>query len=300
MKSFFSSPSAKNTILEMYYNKLDELPINYEFQKIETSFGDTNIILTGENNNPPLVLIHGSNGCAPIALEAMLDLEKNFRIYAIDVVAQPNLSEGIRPNMKDHAYGQWMFEILTRLNIQDAIMVGISFGGFITWKTLVFDSRRISRAFLIVPAGIVNGNPLKAMWNVFLPMKLYQWSKNQKYVQQFLNKLFTEPDEFTNNYLAKVFLDFEMDFSSISLITEEEAKKIMTPIHIIGADNDLLFPGEKMLERAKEIFPSLHKSILLKKSKHVPCQMDNQLISKLILAISHKNLNKNQININHP
>lgn len=299
MKSFFSSPSAKNTIIEMYYNKLDELPISYEFQKIETSFGETNIILTGENNNPPLVLIHGSNGCAPIALEAMLGLEKNFRVYAIDVIAQPNLSEGIRPNMKDHSYGKWMFEILTRMNIQDAIMVGISFGGFITWKTLVFDSRRISKAFLIVPAGIVNGNPLKAMWNVFLPMKLYQWRKNQKYVHQFLNKLFTEPDEFAQHYLAKVFLDFEMDFSPIPLITKEEAKKITTPIHIIGADNDLLFPGRKMLEHAEEIFPSLHKSILLKNAKHVPRQIDNQQISKLILDTSHKNLNRNQININH-
>ena len=288
MKSFFSSSSAKNTIIEMYYNKLDELPINYEFQKIETSFGDTNIILTGEKNNPPLVLIHGSNGCAPIALEAMLGLEKNFSVYAIDVIAQPNLSEGIRPNMKDHSYGKWMFEILTRLNIQDAIMVGISFGGFITWKTLVFDSRRISKAFLIVPAGIVTGNPLKAMWNVFLPMKLYQWRKNQKYVHQFSDKLFTEPDEFANDFLAKVFLDFEMDFSPIPLIKKEEAKKITTPIHVIGADNDLLFPGQKLLERAEEIFPSLHKSILLKNAKHVPRQIDNQQISKLILDTSHK------------
>ena len=178
-------------------------------------------------------------------------------------------------------------------------MVGISFGGFITWKTLVFDSRRVSKAFLIVPAGIVNGNPLKAMWNVFLPMKLYQWRKNRKYVHQFLNKLFTEPNEFAINFLAKVFLHFEMDFSPIPLITKEEAKKITTPIHIIGADNDLLFPGKKMLKHAEEIFPSLHKSILLKNAKHVPRQMDNQQISKLILATSHKNLNSNQININH-
>ena len=292
MKSFFSSPSAKNTIIEMYYNKLDELPINYEFQKIETSYGDTNIILTGEKNNPPLVLIHGSNGCAPIAIEAMLDLEKNFRVYAIDVIAQPNLSEGIRPNMKDHSYGKWMFEILTRLNIQDAIMVGISFGGFITWKTLVFDSRRISKAFLIVPAGIVNGNPLKAMWNVFLPMKLYQWRKNKKYVHQFLNKLFTEPDEFAQHYLAKVFLDFEMDFSPIPSIKKEEAKKITTPIYIIGADNDLLFPGKKMLKHAEEIFPSLHESILLENSKHVPRQIDNHQISKLIFDASHNNVKR--------
>lgn len=292
MESFFSSSSAKNTIIEMYYNKLDELPINYEFQKIETSFGNTNIILTGEKSNPPLVLIHGSNGCAPIALEAMLGLEKKFRVYAIDVIAQPNLSEGVRPNMKDYSYGEWMFEILTRLNIQDAIMVGISFGGFITWKTLVFDSRRISKAFLIVPAGIVNGNPLKAMWNVFLPMKLYQWRKNKKYVHQFLNKLFTEPDEFAQHYLAKVFLDFNMDFSPIPLIKKEEAKKITTPIYIIGADNDLLFPGEKMLRHAEEIFPSIHESILLKKSKHVPRQIDNQQISKLIVEASHHNLKK--------
>lgn len=292
MKSFFSSPSAKNTIIEMYYNKLDELPINYEFQKIETSFGDTNIIIAGEKNNPPLVLIHGSNGCAPIALEAMLGLEKNFRIYAIDVIAQPNLSEGVRPNMKDHSYGKWMSEILTRLNIQDAIMVGISFGGFITWKTLVFDSRRISKAFLIVPAGIVNGNPLKAVWNVFLPMKLYQWSQHQKYVHQFLDKLFTEPDEFAQHYLAKVFLDFNMDFSPIPLITKEEAKKITTPIHIIGADKDLLFPGKKMLKHAEEIFPSLCESMLLKNSKHVPRQIDNQQISKLILKISHNHVEK--------
>lgn len=292
MESFFSSLSAKNTIIEMYYNKLDELPIQYEFQKIETSFGNTNIIITGEKNNPPLVLIHGSNGCAPIALEAMLGLEKNFRVYAIDVIAQPNLSEGIRPNMNDDSYGKWMLEILTRLNIQDAMMVGISFGGFITWKTLVFDNRRITKAFLIVPAGIVNGNPLKAMWNVFLPMKLYQWRKNKKYVHQFLNKLFTEPDEFAQHFLAKVFLDFNMDFSPIPLIKKEEAKKITTPIHIIGADDDLLFPGKKMLNHAEEIFPSIHESILLENSKHVPSQMDNQQILKLILDASHPILKK--------
>lgn len=289
MKTFFRSPSTKNTIIEMYYNKLDELPINYELQQIETSYGDTNIIITGKKNNPPLVLIHGSNGCAPIALEAMLDLNKNFKVYAIDVIAQPNLSEGIRPNMKDHSYGKWMFEILARLNIQDATMVGISFGGFITWKTLLFDSRRISRAFLIVPAGIVNGNPLKAMWNVFLPMKLYQWRKNKKYLYQFLNKLFTEVDEFAQHYLAEVFINFEMDFSSIPLIKKEEAKNITTPIHIIGADNDLLFPGKKLLKHAKEIFPSLHESILLPNSKHVPRQIDNQQITKLILDTSQNN-----------
>jgi len=263
MNTYFSSFQAKLNIQSMYHGKLAELPITYEFKKVETSFGNTNVAITGDKNHPSLVLIHGSNGCAPVALEAMIDLANHFRIYAIDVIGQPNLSAEVRPSMNDDSYGKWVHEILTDLNIQDAIMVGISFGGFITWKTLVFDCQRISKAFLIVPAGIVNGNPLKAIWKVFLPMKLFQWRKNQKYLYQFLKELFTEPDEFAKIFLAKVFLHFKMDFSVIPLIKEEEAKKITSPIHIIGADNDVFFPGKKLLKRAEEIFPSLHKSIVL-------------------------------------
>ena len=70
-------------------------------------------------------------------------------------------------------------------------------------------------------------------------------------------------------YLSKVFLDFEMDFSPIPMIKESEAKKITKPLTIIGADNDLVFPGEKLLKRAKSIFPSLKKVWLLDDSKHV-------------------------------
>lgn len=282
MNSFFDSKQAKKEVEELYQNKLDELSIGYEFLKIETSFGDTNLILTGQADKPPLVLLHGSNGCAPVAIEALIGLVKYYRIYAIDVVGQPNLSAGFRPSMKNDDYGKWMYEILTRLNIQKAILVGISFGGLISWKTLAFHEKRISKAFLIVPAGIVNGNPLKALWKVFLPMKLFKWRKDVKYVHQFLSALFTEEDNFAVSYLSKVFLHFDMDFSPIPSIKKEEAQKIRTPINIIGAKYDLFFPGEKMIKRARAIFPSLKEALLLENSKHVPNQEDNDRIVKLI------------------
>lgn len=282
MNSFFDKPQAKKDIELLYHQKLDELSIVYEFIKVETSFGDTNIIKTGDDSKPPLILLHGSNGCAPVALEAMIGLVKDFHIYAIDVVGQPNLSAEFRPDMKDHSYGKWMFELLTRLNVWDAILVGISFGGFISWKTLVFDERRISKAFLIVPAGIVNGNPLKALWKMFLPMKLYKWRKKTKYVHRFLNELFTAEDEFALAFLTKVFLHYKMDFSPIPLIKSEEARGVKSPVYIIAAEDDLLFPGQKLLDSAKEIFPSLQYSILMKNSKHVLNDSGNQLVVDLI------------------
>ena len=282
MNSFFDSLQAKKEIERLYDLKLEELPMAYEMLSVETSFGNTNIILTGEKGKPPLVVLHGSNACAPIALEAMVGLLDEFRIYAIDVVGQPNLSSEIRPSMENEEYGQWMFEILTRLSLWEVTLVGISFGGFISWKTLVFDERRIAKTVLIVPAGIVNGNPLILLWQVFLPIILYKRNKNKKHVHRFLNRLFTEPDNFAFAFLSKVLLHFEMDFSRIPLIKAEEARQIKSPLLIIGTDKDILFPGKRLLRRAEQIFPSLKQKVLLQSSKHVPSHRANLEIVEFI------------------
>lgn len=282
MSTFFNCSEAKEIVENLYYQKLDELNLSYESITVETSFGDTHVILAGEKDNPPLVLLHGANGCAPIALEAMKGLEQTFRIYAIDVIGQPNLSTGTRPPMKDHSYGQWMYELLSRFSIRDAVLVGISLGGFISWKALVYDEKRIAQAYLVVPAGIVNGNALTALRKVFLPIKLYQWRKKQSYVRDFLQELFTEEDDFAREFLSQVLLHFDQDFSPIPIISQQEAQQITTPLHIIGADRDILFPGEKMLGRAHQLFPSLKSTILLEDSRHVPSAADNTQIVTLI------------------
>ena len=248
-----------------------------------TEFGATNIVITGNANNPPLVLVHGSNGCAPIGLEIFPKLTQKYQVFAVDVIAQPNRSSETRPSMKDNSYGKWMNEVMEKMQLTDVTIVGFSFGGLIIWKTLAENESRIKEAFLICPAGIVNGNPLKAIFNVFIPMKRYIWTKKTKFVERFLSALFSERDEFAVKFLSKVFLDFEMDFSPIPTIKESEAKKITKPLTIIGADNDLIFPGQKLLKRAKSIFPSLKKEWLLNDSKHVQRKMDNQKIEHLIL-----------------
>lgn len=284
MESLYKSPTHKKAILEVYQEKLDELNIDYHFEEVMTQFGATNIVVTGNAKNPPLVLVHGSNGCAPIGLEIFPQLTQKFQVFAVDVIAQPNRSSETRPSMKDNSYGKWMNEVMEKMKLTEVTIVGFSFGGLIIWKTLAENESRVKEAFLICPAGIVNGNPLKAIFKVFIPMKRYMWTKKSKFVEQFLSALFSERDEFAMKFLSKVFLDFEMDFSPIPTIKKNEAKRITIPLTIIGADDDLFFPGEKLLKRAKSIFPSLKKRWLLNDSKHVQRKVDNQKIEALILS----------------
>ncbi|WP_339709418.1 alpha/beta hydrolase [uncultured Kriegella sp.] len=283
MKSLYKSASGKKEILNLYDQKLRALDIVYTDQIIDTDFGKTNIIVTGDATKPPILVIHGSNGCAPIALETYSNLYKDFQVFALDVLAQPNRSTETRLSMKDNSYGIWINEIINKLGLKDVVMAGFSFGGLIILKTLIHNEKNIKEVFLAAPAFIVNGNPLVLLFKVFVPMKFYIKTKKRKYLENFLRTLFTEPDSFALNYLAKVFLYFKMDFTPVPVIKEAEAKSIQTPITIIAAKKDIMFPGIKMLKRAHKIFPSLKASVLLENSKHVQNSTDNKKIEQLIL-----------------
>ncbi len=283
MTSLFKSERGKQEILQRYDQKLERLNIDYSSINMSTKFGMTHILVTGAPEHPPIILVHGSNGCAPIALETYAGLHRSFRVYAIDVLAQPNKSDGTRLSMKDDAYGQWMHEIITKLHLEDVTMAGFSFGGLVILKTLEYDESRIREVYLSAPAYIVNGNPFKLLFKVFLPMKRFMKTRKLRYVEKFLANVFTDRDEFAIDYLSAVFLEFDMDFTPVPVIASGKAKKITTPITLIAAGQDILFPGRKMIKRAKRIFPSLKNVLFLDQSKHVQNQAQNELIQKMIM-----------------
>lgn len=278
----FKSIEGKETILSLYDKKLRDLNIKYHCKEINTTFGRTNVVITGNDQNPPIIIIHGSNGCAPIALETYKGLEESFQVFAVDVLAQPNKSAETRLSMKTNDYGKWLHEIIDSLHLKNVTLAGFSFGGLIILKTLEYNESNIKKVFLSAPAYIVNGNPLKTLFSVFIPMKRYMKTKNIAFVKKFLSQLFTEKDPFAVAYLSKVFLNFDMDFKPVPVIKSKSALKIQTPITLFAAANDLMFPGKKMLKRAKKIFPSLKETMLLERSKHVQSTADNKRIVSFI------------------
>ncbi|MUH35533.1 alpha/beta hydrolase [Zobellia amurskyensis] len=284
MKALFKTEIGKKEILDLYDQKLEELNIDFTYLNIDTSFGKTNIIATGESTNPPIILIHGSNGCAPIALETYPNLSKSFRVYAVDVVAQPNKSEDRWLSMKDDSYGRWVNEIISSLKLEKVTLVGFSLGGLIILKTLEFDESKVKQVYLAAPAYIVNGNPLKALFKIFIPMKRFMRTQKMKHIEKFLRELFTERDEFAISYLSKVFLHFKMDFTPVPVISKSRASSIQTPITLFAAQDDILFPGIKMIKRARKIFPSLKSVQMFEASKHVQNKTQNRLIENAILT----------------
>jgi len=283
MTSLYSTPESKRAILALYQSKLESLATDHKEENVETRFGSTHVIVTGDAAKPPLVLIHGSNGCAPIALDVYPNLSRHYQVFAVDVIAQPTKSAETRPSMTDASYGIWMNEVIAKLGLDGVTLVGFSLGGFIVMKTLVEDESKIKQAFLIAPVGVVSGNPFRALLEVFLPMKRYIRTGRQRDLDRVIDALFSERDDFAAPFLAEVLPNFDLDFTPIPTVSLEEAGRISTPLTVIAAEHDILGPGRRLLRRAKKVFPSLKQAALLEGSRHVQSVRDNQRVEDFIL-----------------
>ena len=280
---FFKSKEGKEKIITLYSQKLHELNIEFSEIIIETTFGDTNVIITGDTKKPPLVLIHGTGGCAPQILESFPNLSSKYCVYAVDVLAQPNKSAENRLNMKSLDYGKWLTEIIEGLGLTEVTLVGFSFGGLISLKALEFNQKLVKQAFLVAPVYIVNGNPFIGLFKMFVPLKKFIKTCNNKYLKKVIKVLFSEADNFALQFMGTTFLNCNMDFSPLPIITKQSAYSIKTPIAIFACENDIMFPGKKMIKRAKRIFPSLNSIVLFEGSKHVPSNKSFNIIEDLVL-----------------
>ncbi|MBN2635092.1 MAG: hypothetical protein JXR61_02395 [Prolixibacteraceae bacterium] len=56
-----------------------------------------------------------------MANEAMIDLTRDFRVYAADVPDQHNSNKEFQLNSEDNSCDKWMYEIMSRFGIRNAL-----------------------------------------------------------------------------------------------------------------------------------------------------------------------------------
>jgi len=155
MNVFRYNSQEDEELLNFYQQVLNELNVSYKLMRIETTYGDTDVLIIGDKKLHPLVFLNDLKRRNSHALDLVIELLNDFRVYSIDVSDQPNISNEICLSMNDDSFGKWMHEILSRLGVRNVFLTGNSMGGFAALKAMAFDETKISKAFLINPMGIV-------------------------------------------------------------------------------------------------------------------------------------------------
>ncbi|MHB8062914.1 MAG: alpha/beta fold hydrolase [Ruminiclostridium sp.] len=92
MKTIYKKTDGKDIVLKLYDQQLNRLTIHYIDLYIDTSFGKTHLIETGNFNGIPLLVFHGGNATTAYSLLTCEFLFSSFHIYAVDTIGHPGKS----------------------------------------------------------------------------------------------------------------------------------------------------------------------------------------------------------------
>lgn len=268
--SIYKSQLSKELVINLYHAQLAKLDVPYHDIYVETSFGKTHVVEIGRMEGKPLLVFHGENSTTAYNLLACRFLLDTFHVYAVDTIGQPGKSaENVLAPIGYH-YGRWAGEVISALGYDKMCCLGGSFGGGILAKLMCIAPQKVEKAVLLVPAGIENAFPKETV-KMLVPMLKYGMSKDTRYVVETAMHMAC-----SNKALNKDLLDLMKNiFDHVKIQpmmpTNVEPKclhRCKAPTLVMASEKDCLFPGKKVLIKAKHVLPDC-KVHLLKGCGHI-------------------------------
>ena len=288
MKTIYKSEEGKRRILDLYDSQLSRLASPWNDVYIDTLFGKTHIIETGNLSGEPLLVFHGGNATTAYNLLACDFIMNDFHIYAVDMVGHPGKSAETSLSAKGYDYGKWVSEVIDGLKYDKISLFGGSFGAGVIAKTMCVCPEKIKRVVLYVPSGIKNAPAIKSA-SMMLPMIAYWITGKDKWLKKCMLPMAITEDSITDDIYetAKLSIDYiKVKTGMPSDVDEASMKKCSAPTLVMAAEKDCLFPGEGVIERAKKIIPKCN-TYLLEGRGHMNFLTDAE--KKMIVAFLQEN-----------
>lgn len=275
MKTIYKSEKGKRAILGLYDNQLARLSIPHKELFVDTSFGNTHIIETGNLNGVPLLVFHGGNATTAYNLLACNYLLNDFHIYAVDTIGHPGKSAEISLSPNNYDYGKWASEVILALGYNKISCFGGSFGAGIIAKTMCVAPEMMEKVVLYVPSGIKNAPAINSMRMLF-PMIMYWITHKQKWLEACIMPMALTKDNIDKDIFetAKHSIDYaKIKAGMPSNVNSSDMKKCRAPTLVMAGEKDCLFPAKTVIPQAKKIIPNC-TTYLLKNRGHISTLTD--------------------------
>jgi 2-hydroxy-6-oxonona-2,4-dienedioate hydrolase len=255
--------------LEGWYERfLARIPAPVLHREVPTRFGSSHVLLAGPDDAPPLVCLHAMRTGAAHFVSELTPLIGRFCLIAPDLPGQSVRGLPVRLPFDD-SNARWLADVLDGLGLDRVNLLGVSWGGYVARLMANTFPDRINRLALLVPAGIVNGSHWKGLTRMALPLLRYRLWRTDANLRRFLDPLLTTWDEDWAHFMADSLDDMPIDMRIPPLATDEQVKALTMPTLVLGAADDISFPGRPMVERINALLPHAETEII-PDCKHCP------------------------------
>lgn len=115
----------------------------------------------GLRRGKALILIHGGNSSLHVWEKMVEDLSRDFRVISLDLPGHGLTGANQTGDYSPDTMADAIETVMDKLDIEKAIWVGNSFGGWIAWRGALSRPDRVNGLVLVDASGAVTDDPIK-------------------------------------------------------------------------------------------------------------------------------------------
>ncbi|MDE3722095.1 alpha/beta fold hydrolase [Nocardiopsis sp. N85] len=252
MSAIYRSEAGEREILRRYREVLDTWPVPAERVRLPTREGETFVLVSGPEDAPPVVLLHGSGANGSVWAGDIASWSRNLRVYAVDMVGEPGLSAPSRPALDSDAVALWLDDVMAGLGLSRAAFVGMSLGGWTALDHAIRRPGRVERLALLCPGGIGRQTPLRLAaalaWSPF-----GRWGRRRS-VRAVLGLHAPEHAPVVDEVTA-TFGAFLPRTERLPVFSDADLRGLEMPVFVVVGGRDRMFDSARTARRVREHVP---------------------------------------------
>jgi len=273
MKSIYKSAEGERAVRERYLKILQHWPVPNQQLRVATRAGETFVVACGDENAPPLLLLHGAMANSAMWMGDVAAWAARFRVYAVDVIGEAGLSAPSRPALASDAYALWLDDVMQGLSLTQASMVGVSLGG---WLALDYATRRPERieSLAVLCPGGVGRQKIGIVFKTIPLRMLGRWGR-RKAAELVLGKGPANPSpavQYFLDFMALIHKNLRPRMVKLPVFSDEALQRLTMPVLAIVGGTDVLMDSAETKLRLERNVPRAEVHYLPEAGHFIPRQ----------------------------
>ncbi|MFD8327984.1 alpha/beta fold hydrolase [Streptomyces lydicus] len=252
MSAIYKSEAGARELQRRYRKALDAWPVPAEHLRVPTREGETFAVVSGPEDAPPVVLLHGAGANATMWQDDIATWARHFRTYALDLVGEPGLSAPSRPPLASEAPARWLDDVLDALGIARAAFVGTSLGGWLALDYATRRPERVDHLALLCPGGV--GRQKRGwLFRALLLRPLGAWGVRRS--AGTVAGLDRPEHRAVLDQLVLTFAQFKPRTERLPVFPDDVLRRLAMPVQVTVGGRDALFDSADTARRLARCVP---------------------------------------------
>ncbi|MFJ6602384.1 alpha/beta fold hydrolase [Streptomyces lydicus] len=252
MSAIYKSEAGARELRRRYREGLDAWPVPAEHLRVPTREGETFVVVSGPEDAPPVVLLHGAGANTTMWQDDITTWARHFRTYALDLVGEPGLSAPSRPPLASDAPARWLDDVLDALGIARAAFVGTSLGGWLALDYATRRPERVDRLALLCPGG-VGRQKMGWLFRALLLRPLGAWGVRRS--AGTVAGLDRPEHRAVLDQLVLTFAQFKPRTERLPVFPDGVLRRLAMPVQVTVGGRDALFDSADTARRLARCVP---------------------------------------------